>query len=246
MVKTTIKYVPEFTVVGKLGQGKSEEGPQWILPLWDQANAQYGMIKDIAVKGEGGAPKSMWGIMGHPDKFLGRWDNVGLYLAGCEIEADSEAPEGWTKWTVPAQTYLVADVTQTAYGEVFGEVIEEYMPKHGLHMVGAAHEHYPEPGNPQRVELYFPITENYLFCQSCGMPLTENEHLGTEKDGEVSYNYCTYCYQDGSFTDNHTMEEMIDVCLKLGGDSGMFENKDEARKTMLEWFPTLKRWKSGN
>lgn len=37
------------------------------------------------------------------------------------------------------------------------------------------------------------------FCQSCGMPVTE-ELLGTEANGEKNPDYCTYCYQKGAFT----------------------------------------------
>ena len=37
------------------------------------------------------------------------------------------------------------------------------------------------------------------FCQSCGMPVTE-ELLGTEANGEKNSDYCTYCYQKGAFT----------------------------------------------
>lgn len=35
------------------------------------------------------------------------------------------------------------------------------------------------------------------FCQSCGMPLTSNEVCGTNADGSLSADYCTYCYQNG-------------------------------------------------
>lgn len=34
------------------------------------------------------------------------------------------------------------------------------------------------------------------FCQSCGMPLTE-EILGTNADGIKNEDYCIYCYKDG-------------------------------------------------
>ena len=36
------------------------------------------------------------------------------------------------------------------------------------------------------------------FCQSCGMPLTE-EVLGTNADGSKNEDYCMYCYKDGKF-----------------------------------------------
>ena len=49
------------------------------------------------------------------------------------------------------------------------------------------------------------------FCQSCGMPLI-NEILGTNADGTKNEEYCSYCYKDGAFTDDLTMEEMVESC----------------------------------
>ncbi|MCK8485994.1 zinc ribbon domain-containing protein [Paenibacillus sp. MBLB2552] len=86
-------------------------------------------------------------------------------------------------------------------------------------------------------------TGNVTFCQSCGMPLSNEEVLGTNGDGSKHQEYCVYCYEGGQFTSEVTMEEMIEQCLKFGGDSGMFADKVKAKETMLAWFPTLKRWK---
>ena len=41
------------------------------------------------------------------------------------------------------------------------------------------------------------------------------------------------------------MEEMIDFCVKIGQDMGMYPDLEQARGQMLAWFPTLKRWESG-
>ena len=51
------------------------------------------------------------------------------------------------------------------------------------------------------------------ICQSCGMPLDFMELRGTEKDGRKSDDYCMYCYKDGHFTYECTMQQMIDLCL---------------------------------
>lgn len=240
-----LKFIPEFTVMGQLGEGASSEGASWIVPLWDKANLGFGQISGSVLKNESGAPKGMWGVMGNPSEYLGRWTERGLYLAGCEVEKDAPVPEGWTKWTVPAQTYLAADCSQTKYGDVFHRTLEEYIPQHSLKMIGAAHEHYPEPGNPNHVELYFPIAKGNLYCQSCGMPMTEEKHLGTRADGEPDYDYCCYCYRNGAFTDSRSMEEMVDFCLRFEKENGMNEkDAEQARKDMLAWFPKLKRWQS--
>jgi hypothetical protein len=38
------------------------------------------------------------------------------------------------------------------------------------------------------------------YCQSCGMPMHNPEVRGTEKNGSQSNEYCSYCYQNGTFT----------------------------------------------
>ena len=43
------------------------------------------------------------------------------------------------------------------------------------------------------------------FCQSCGMPLTD-EILGTNADGSKNEDYCIYCYKDGKFLQDCTMD----------------------------------------
>ena len=42
-------------------------------------------------------------------------------------------------------------------------------------------------------------------CQSCGMPITSDELLGTNKDGSVNIDYCKYCYENGDFIDKVSM-----------------------------------------
>lgn len=71
--------------------------------------------------------------------------------------------------------------------------------------------------------------ENATCCQSCGMPLSD-DLLGTEKDGSKSADYCCYCYQNGAFTSDDTMESMIEKCIEI------------YREEMKKHFPALKRW----
>lgn len=86
-----------------------------------------------------------------------------------------------------------------------------------------------------------------LFCQSCGMPLTDSQYFGTEKGGSLNHEYCCYCYKDGAFTQDCTMDEMIDHCIKyLDEFNGACEtklSKEEAIAQMKKHFPKLKRWK---
>ena len=84
------------------------------------------------------------------------------------------------------------------------------------------------------------------FCQSCGMPLTD-EVLGTNADGSKNEEYCMYCYKDGKFTQDCTMDEMIEHCAQFVGEfndgSGLQLTREEAIGQMKMYFPHLKRWR---
>lgn len=85
-----------------------------------------------------------------------------------------------------------------------------------------------------------------LFCQSCGMPLETEEVMGTNKEGSKNTDYCIYCYKEGNFTEDVTMDEMIEISLKhmkeFFKDDPSFKEEEEALATMKEFFPKLKRW----
>ena len=85
------------------------------------------------------------------------------------------------------------------------------------------------------------------FCQSCGMPLT-NEVLGTNADGTPNEDYCIYCYKDGKFTQDMTMEQMIEHCAQftdeINRNSGQNLTVKQMKEQMRQFFPHLKRWKN--
>lgn len=68
-----------------------------------------------------------------------------------------------------------------------------------------------------------------IFCQSCGMPMTQEAHFATNADGSRNNDYCCYCYDKGAFKQDCTMEEMIDCCVKIGQDMGMYLDPEQAR-----------------
>ena len=80
------------------------------------------------------------------------------------------------------------------------------------------------------------------FCQSCGMPLSP-ELRGTEANGTPSADYCQYCYQNGAFTGEMTMEEMIDFCVPIVVQANPGMTEDQARDQMRRSFPLLLRWR---
>lgn len=88
--------------------------------------------------------------------------------------------------------------------------------------------------------------ETIDYCQSCGMPLQNPEDLGTNKDGSPNQEYCRYCYKDGAFTSDCTMDGMIEHCVgfleEFNKDNDTRFSKEQAIAEMRQYFPTLKRW----
>ena len=84
--------------------------------------------------------------------------------------------------------------------------------------------------------------EEKKFCQSCMMPLDAPESFGTEKDGSPSADYCQFCYRNGEFTGDMTMEQMIEFCAPFNGKAGLFPTEAAAREGMRPYFAKLKRW----
>ena len=69
-----------------------------------------------------------------------------------------------------------------------------------------------------------------------------NARYGTSIDGSQSEDFCSYCFENGIFTSDHSMEAMIEICVPhvVSATPGMSE--DDARNMMRKFFPTLKRW----
>jgi len=79
------------------------------------------------------------------------------------------------------------------------------------------------------------------ICQSCGMPIENKEQLGTNADGSINNGYCKYCYENGKFIDDVSMEEYIEKCSQFGFQARM--SNEEMKVFCSNLFPTLKRWK---
>ena len=76
------------------------------------------------------------------------------------------------------------------------------------------------------------------ICQSCGMPLNDEALRATESDGSLSAKYCRWCYSDGHFVSNCTMEEMIEHCIPLMH----WDDTDQCRSYLTNLLATLERW----
>ena len=87
------------------------------------------------------------------------------------------------------------------------------------------------------------VTPEDRTCQSCAMPITTPDELGTNGDGSPHDEYCTFCFQEGEFTDtNLTLTHMIDLAAEMMvNDEGISE--PTAKLAARESLASLKRWR---
>ena len=77
-------------------------------------------------------------------------------------------------------------------------------------------------------------------CESCGMLLSPDDR-GTDAAGSPDDHFCKWCYEQGQYTYETTMEAMIEDCApRLAENTGM--TRDEAVSLMGAVLPHLKRW----
>lgn len=81
------------------------------------------------------------------------------------------------------------------------------------------------------------------ICQSCAMPMESLELYGTNSDGSKNEEYCHYCFVNGAFNKEETLEEMIESCIPFVSQGNPWPDEAAARAAMLEIFPKLKRWR---
>ncbi len=79
-------------------------------------------------------------------------------------------------------------------------------------------------------------------CQSCAMIMSENDY-GKNTDGSTNREYCKYCFPNGAFGKDETMEEMIESCIPFWLNDDDCKTEEDARNKMMKIFPNLKRWK---
>ena len=87
------------------------------------------------------------------------------------------------------------------------------------------------------------MSKTYKYCQSCSMPLKKDEQGGgTNADGSKSLMYCSYCCQDGKFTQpDITAKEMKTFVKKKMVEMGF---PGFLASFFTVGIPRLERWKS--
>ena len=141
------------------------------------------------------------------------------------------------------QNYWVEDLlTEHARVKALGigkvtEIREAYPTYHYFHLT--------DPDN-NIIEVTGGYHMDVHICQSCGMQM-DSDHFGRNADGSENREYCIYCYPNGQFSKEETMEEMIEGNLRFldefNAGNGTQLTAEEARAKMMETFPSLARWK---
>ena len=103
----------------------------------------------------------------------------------------------------------------------------------------------PEIETLQAISQLFGVTINDLLgyptdlaCQSCGMPVVP-EQMGRHEDGTLNEHYCKWCWDQGTFLADCSMEEMVEQCLPYMP----FGDESSNRTFLTDLLPTLERWK---
>ena len=151
-MKIEKRIKPSFSVIGK--EGSTLDGQDFVQKLWEDANSHFSEVQSLAKKDENGNLVGIWGAMSDCSRSFMPWEDnfsKGLYLAGIECTDDAQAPEGWTKWTIPGYEYLCAEVESTS---TLSDVLD-YMNTNSIALVGAIHD-FTCPANGKSY-MYFPI-----------------------------------------------------------------------------------------
>lgn len=86
-------------------------------------------------------------------------------------------------------------------------------------------------------------TMNFPICQSCGMPMQQDDQFGKNADGTQNRDYCVYCCPNGPENMEGTLEEMIALCAKIETQMGLHPDEETAKERLARYLPTLARWK---
>ena len=82
-----------------------------------------------------------------------------------------------------------------------------------------------------------------LFCQCCGMPLSEDINISREPDGFFNEDYCKWCYTDGAFV-YETKDDLRDFLMDhMPNPEGL--NDSDRRSQYDGLLSQLKHWYEG-
>lgn len=144
-----------FCVIGK--PGSTNDGPDFVGKLWQEANGHFSEVAHLAKRDESGNLAGVWGIMTNFNMEFLPWEedfSKGLYLAGIEAERDALPPRGWKKWIVPGFTYWKV---KAEGADTFRETLAA-MEERKQSLVGAVQD-FTDPKTGENYML-FPVERN--------------------------------------------------------------------------------------
>lgn len=147
---------PSFEIIGKVGEGNSQQNSEWILPLWKEFNENIKEIGEL-IKFDDGNISGIWGVMNDINDNFAPWKEKGKYMAGVEVKAGSNPPSGWVKWTVPGYRYLKVKCNIENYSSIFSYIINEYMLENKYSIIGNVQEYYIPNSKDESFYLFFPV-----------------------------------------------------------------------------------------
>lgn len=83
--------------------------------------------------------------------------------------------------------------------------------------------------------------ENTKVCQSCGMYLSNESFFGNNSDGSKNDKYCKYCFPNGNFSKDETLDEMVESCIPFRIKN--YPDEKTARENIKKDLSLLERWK---
>lgn len=84
--------------------------------------------------------------------------------------------------------------------------------------------------------------ENIALCQSCGMPLGNEEIKGTEQNGLTNEQYCKYYYDNGAFKKPNM--NLKDMKNSVSTQMKRLKLPIYTIQKAINILPTLNRWKN--
>lgn len=85
------------------------------------------------------------------------------------------------------------------------------------------------------------------ICQSCGMSIEEDKSKGTNTDGTLSSEYCLYCFKEGAFTNDLTIDQYVEIGLDYSPEyqaATTEEEKSRIKEQAKHYLSGLKRWQT--
>ncbi|WMJ21939.1 zinc ribbon domain-containing protein [Paludicola sp. MB14-C6] len=234
-----IVNLKEKTIIGVKAttQNNDPSMPQIIGGLW-QKFYQDGIYASILNK----ASEKAYGIY---SDYQANVNGPYQVTVGCEVTNVNSIPANTTIQVIPAGIYakfIVKGHMQQAVASFWQQVWNIPLDRSYL---CDFEEYQDDCMENAEINIYISLASaNEIapsFCQSCGMPMSK-QFYSTNADGSENREYCSYCYQNGAFLKEESMEEMIESCIPFMIEDNPAMTAEQARAILNEQMPQLKRW----